>query len=196
MQDWLSHFFGRCWPTHSSRRKWLKMGQWAVWLYVSNLRIILNSKKVFLYQPFYIVSAVAFGVTVYISLDIGLGITTLIGGVSNPPDALRSIPLFILTSIWPPLWVFVFILRGVIKQNSIRTALLYFIIMSYIVLKILNERRPMWYYILAAALFVLSQLAWFLLSRVICKVPLSVLLSWDCSTFFCRARISEWMVLS
>jgi hypothetical protein len=53
--------------------------------------------------PFYIIAAVAFGVTVYISLDIGLGITTLIGGVSNPPDALRSIPLFILTSIWPPL---------------------------------------------------------------------------------------------
>jgi hypothetical protein len=41
--------------------------------------------------------------------------------------------------------------------------------MSYIVLKILNERRPMLYYVLAAALFVLSQLAWFLLSRVICK---------------------------
>jgi len=102
--------------------------------------------------PFYIVSAVAFGVTVYISLDIGLGITTLIGGVSNPPEALRSISLFILTSIWPAL-----------------TALLYFIIMSYIVLRILNETRPMWYYVLAAALFILSQLAWFLLSRVICK---------------------------
>jgi len=102
--------------------------------------------------PFYIVSAVTFGVTVYISLDIGLGITTLIGGVSNPPEALRSISLFILTSIWPAL-----------------TALLYFIIMSYIVLRILNETRPMWYYVLAAALFILSQLAWFLLSRVICK---------------------------
>jgi len=102
--------------------------------------------------PLYIISAVAFGVTVYISLDIGLGITTLIGGVSNPPESLRSISLFILTSIWPAL-----------------TALLYFLIMSYIVLKILNETRPLWYYILAATLFVLSQLAWFLLSRVICK---------------------------
>lgn len=42
--------------------------------------------------------------------------------------------------------------------------------MSYIVLHILNETRPMWYYLLSAALFVLAQLAWFLLSRVICRV--------------------------
>jgi len=102
--------------------------------------------------PLYIISLAAFGVTVYIALDIGLGITTTIGGVSSPPESLRSIPLFILTSIWPAL-----------------TALLYFIIMLYIVLQILNETRPMWYYVLAATLFVLSQLAWFLLSRVICK---------------------------
>ena len=62
--------------------------------------MILISKN-FVYQPFYIISAIAFGVTVYISLDIGLGITTLVGGVSNPPEALRSISLFILTCIWP-----------------------------------------------------------------------------------------------
>ena len=49
-------------------------------------------------------------------------------------------------------------------------AIAYLCIMSYIVIKILNETRPMWYYVLAASLFVLSQLAWFLLSRVICKV--------------------------
>jgi hypothetical protein len=102
--------------------------------------------------PFWIVAAIAFGVTVYISLDIGLGITTLIGGVSNPPEALKSISLFILTSIWPA-----------------ATAFLYLVIMSYIVIHILDETKPMWYYILATALFILSQLAWFLLSRVICK---------------------------
>jgi len=102
--------------------------------------------------PFYFGTIISFGVTVYISLDIGLGITTVIGGVSHPPEALRSIPLFILTSIWPA-----------------ATALAYLVIMSYIVLHVLNETRPMWYYILAACLFVLSQLAWFLLSRVICK---------------------------
>lgn len=41
--------------------------------------------------------------------------------------------------------------------------------MSYIVLAVLNEIRPMWFYILSAALFVLSQLDYFLLSKVICN---------------------------
>ena len=43
-------------------------------------------------------------------------------------------------------------------------------IMTYVVLVMLNEVRPMWYYVLAAVLFVLSQLDFFLLSKVICKV--------------------------
>jgi hypothetical protein len=42
--------------------------------------------------------------------------------------------------------------------------------MAYIVLAVLRETRPLWYFILAAALFILSQLAYFLLSKVICKV--------------------------
>ena len=53
-----------------------------------------------------------------------------------------------------------------------RAALAYLITMAYIVLKILNERRPMFYYSLSASLFILGQLAWFLLGRVICKVCL------------------------
>ena len=57
----------------------------------------------FVYQPLFLGSIVVFIVTVYISLDVGLGITTLIGGVSSPPEALKSIPLFVLTSIWPAL---------------------------------------------------------------------------------------------
>lgn len=44
--------------------------------------------------------------------------------------------------------------------------------MAYIVLAVLNEIRPMWFYILSAALFVLSQLAWFLLGKVICEVSM------------------------
>ncbi|KAG5352780.1 hypothetical protein C0989_000442 [Termitomyces sp. Mn162] len=40
--------------------------------------------------------------------------------------------------------------------------------MAYIVLRVLREYRPMAYYALAAFLFVLSQLAWFLLGRVLC----------------------------
>jgi hypothetical protein len=42
--------------------------------------------------------------------------------------------------------------------------------MTYIVLAILNDVRPMWYYVISALLFVLSQLDHFLLSKVICRV--------------------------
>jgi hypothetical protein len=102
--------------------------------------------------PFYIFTLITLGVGIYISLDIALGVTNVIGGVSSPPEALRSIALFVLTSIWPAL-----------------CAVLYLAIMTYIVMHVLNETKPMWYYILAGCLFVLSQLAWFLLGRVICK---------------------------
>jgi hypothetical protein len=46
--------------------------------------------------------------------------------------------------------------------------------MTYIVVIVLNEIRPMWYYILSFALFVLSQLDYFLLSKFICKVSFSL----------------------
>lgn len=42
--------------------------------------------------------------------------------------------------------------------------------MLYVVLVNLHEVRPMWYFVLAAVLFVLSQLDYFLLNKVICKV--------------------------
>ena len=51
-------------------------------------------------------------------------------------------------------------------------ALLYFLIMFYVVLGMLHEVRPIWYYVLAGVLFVLSQLDYFLLNKVICKVRL------------------------
>ncbi|KAF7317686.1 hypothetical protein MKEN_00856300 [Mycena kentingensis (nom. inval.)] len=101
--------------------------------------------------PFYFFAVAFFAATTYISLDVALSITSVFGP-SDPPQALHSVPLFVFTSIWP----------GV-------ATLLYFGIMTYIVLVVLNEVRPMWFYILSAALFVLSQLAYFLLSRVICK---------------------------
>ncbi|KAH8831990.1 chitin synthase III catalytic subunit [Flagelloscypha sp. PMI_526] len=101
--------------------------------------------------PFWGIAALIFAGTTYISVDTGLHITDVIGR-SDPPEALRSIPLFILTSIWPAVCV-----------------ILYFGIMAYIVLAVLNERRPMWFYILALILFVLSQLAWLLLGKVVCK---------------------------
>jgi len=92
-----------------------------------------------------------FGVTTYISLDVALSITSTFGP-SDPPSALNSIPLFVLTSVWPG-----------------AAAILFFAMMTWIVLVILREVRPMWFYILAATLFVLSQLDYFLLNKVICK---------------------------
>lgn len=102
--------------------------------------------------PLSIISLIFFGGTLYIALDVALGITEAVGGLSNPPERIKSIPLFVLTSIWPPVSV-----------------IIYLVIMSYIVLQVLNEMRPLWYYLLSAALFVLAQLAWFLLNKVICK---------------------------
>jgi len=101
--------------------------------------------------PLCVFTLAFFGVTTYISLDVALSITTTFGP-SDPPSALHSIPLFVLTSIWPG-----------------AAAILFFVMMSWIVLLVLREIRPMWFYILAATLFVLSQLDYFLLSKVICK---------------------------
>ncbi|EJD02533.1 uncharacterized protein FOMMEDRAFT_141532 [Fomitiporia mediterranea MF3/22] len=101
--------------------------------------------------PIGIFALLFFVATTYISLDVGLTITSTFGP-SNPPQAVHSTPVFVLTSIWPG-----------------AAALLYFILMSYIVLGVLRERRPMLYYIAAAVCFVLGQLAWFLLGKVICR---------------------------
>jgi hypothetical protein len=102
--------------------------------------------------PLTVFSVVLFAGTLYISLDVALGLTETIGGASNPVQSIRSIPLFVLTSIWPAV-----------------ASLLYLGLMTYIVLSVLEESRPMFFYLLSAALFVLSQLDYFLLSRTICK---------------------------
>ncbi|KAI0777842.1 chitin synthase III catalytic subunit [Trametes elegans] len=101
--------------------------------------------------PFNFFTLAFFVATTYISLDVGFTFTTVFGP-SNPPADLHSTPLFVLTSIWPG-----------------AAAIIYFLIMTYVVLAMLNEVRPMWYYVLAAVLFVLSQLDFFLLSKVICR---------------------------
>ncbi|GJE98339.1 chitin synthase III catalytic subunit [Phanerochaete sordida] len=89
--------------------------------------------------------------TTYIALDVAFSFTSVFGP-SNPPASLHSVPLFVLTTIWPG-----------------AAALLYLFLMLYIVLGMLNEVRPVWFYILAAVLFVLSQLDYFLLNKVICN---------------------------
>jgi hypothetical protein len=102
--------------------------------------------------PIGIMSLISLGIGIYISLDIALGVTNAIGGVADPAQSLRNIPLFVIMNIWPPLCAFA-----------------YLIIISIIVLRVLRERKPMWWYLLAATLFIMSQLAWFLLGRVICN---------------------------
>ncbi|GLB39475.1 putative chitin synthase III catalytic subunit [Lyophyllum shimeji] len=101
--------------------------------------------------PYSVFSLLIFGLGTYLSLDTALGVTTTIGAPSDPPEALRSISLFVVLSIWPLVCV-----------------VLYFALMAYIVLQVLHEQRPMVFYTLSALLFVLSQLAWFLLGRVLC----------------------------
>ncbi|KAI0824978.1 chitin synthase III catalytic subunit [Trametes gibbosa] len=101
--------------------------------------------------PFNFFTLAFFIATGYIALDVGFSFTSVFGP-SNPPADLHSIPLFVLTSIWPG-----------------AAAILYFCVMTYVVLGLLNEVRPLWYYVLAAVLFVLSQLDFFLLSKVICR---------------------------
>ncbi|KZP12262.1 hypothetical protein FIBSPDRAFT_898358 [Athelia psychrophila] len=92
-----------------------------------------------------------FAATTYIALDTGMHFTHVFRPAS-PLNELKSIPAFVLTSIWP----------------AAATAI-YFILIAYIVLGVLNEVRPMWFYVLSGVLFVLSQLDYFLLNKVICK---------------------------
>ena len=100
--------------------------------------------------PVGILSILIFAGTLYVSLDVGFNFTTALQ--SNPPQDLHSIPLFVLTSIWPA-----------------ACFVIYFILMTYIVLGVLREIRPMWFYVLSGILFVLSQLAYFLLGKVVCN---------------------------
>ena len=101
--------------------------------------------------PYYGLSIIVFGVTVYLSLDTALGVTSVIGDPANPADALRSYSLFVLLIIWP-----------------LFTIVVYFGLMTYIVLRVLNEKRPMVYYSLSLFLFVVAQIIWFLVGKVIC----------------------------
>ena len=53
--------------------------------------------------------------------------------------------------------------------------------MVHIVVGVLEEVRPLWYFVFSAVLFVLSQLDYFLLSKVICRVSMrTIMLSLFC----------------
>jgi len=59
-------------------------------------------------QPFYFFLLAFFGATMYIAIDVALGLTK--GLALNPREALASIPLFVLTSIWPGMYVYLSLL--------------------------------------------------------------------------------------
>ncbi|KAF9444660.1 hypothetical protein P691DRAFT_807003 [Macrolepiota fuliginosa MF-IS2] len=81
-----------------------------------------------------------FLVTMFIALDTAFGFTSTFGSVSNPPDSIRSIPLFVLTSIWPG-----------------AAAVLSLFVTAYVVTRILHERRPFWIYLGAIVVFIVAQ---------------------------------------
>lgn len=101
--------------------------------------------------PFSILTVLIFAGTLYIALDTAFGFTSVFQ--STPPQSLHNIGLFVLTCIWPA-----------------AATILYFILMGYIVLGMLREVRPIWYFTIAFVLFVLAQLDFFLLNKVICNV--------------------------
>ncbi len=56
-------------------------------------------------QPFYFLTVVFMAATTYVSLDVGLTISSTLEP-GNPKDSLHSVTLFVLTSIWPGVYVF------------------------------------------------------------------------------------------
>ncbi len=66
---------------------------------------------------------VLFLLTLYISLDTAFGFTSTFGSASNPPESLRSIPLFVLLNIWPGAYgthsLFTYVIRNTDRTFSI-----------------------------------------------------------------------------
>ena len=121
-------------------------------------------------QPYYILTIIFMAATTYISLDVALTITSVLEP-GSPEQSLHSTALFVLTSIWPGTCVSLTLPRvpRMVPDATLRSAaLFYFILMVWIVARILHEMRPLVYYVLAGILFIFAQLAYFLLSRTIC----------------------------
>lgn len=137
-----------------------------------------------------------FFVTMFIALTVAFGFTSAFGGLSSPPDILRNIPLFVLTSIWPGAYVSALdtssVTRNIFFQKR-SSAFISLIIVSYVVLCVLSERRPFWIYCGAIIAFVVAQV--FRLSPVgvsICKVCLNLSKILNCmNPILCRALIID-----
>ncbi|KZP09403.1 hypothetical protein FIBSPDRAFT_993417 [Athelia psychrophila] len=101
--------------------------------------------------PFTAIAVAFFAATTRIALVTRMPFTHVFGRTSSLGE-LKSIPVFMLTSIWP----------AACRHGNLLNAL------AYIVLGVLKEVRPMWFYVLGRMLFVLSQLDCFLPNKVIC----------------------------
>lgn len=100
----------------------------------------------------------------------GLTVTeSLLVGFSRGPPSTHSLGLFIFLNVWPVLCVLrlpsIFFLIRLFSA-----AIIFFILMTYVVLRVLRISRPMYWYTYVAFLFVLSQLVWILLGKVLCEV--------------------------
>jgi len=95
--------------------------------------------------PFYFFGGAFFIGTAYVSLDTALGWTSAFR------SQLKNIPLFVLTSVWP-----------------LAAAFIYFVVILWVVLGVLREKRPFLYYAASAVLFIISQVFYFLPSKAIC----------------------------
>ncbi|KAG8759106.1 hypothetical protein FRC14_006657 [Serendipita sp. 396] len=100
--------------------------------------------------PFYGFAVIIFLVTTYIATDTAFSFTSLFK--STPPRDLRNVALFILLNIWPA-----------------ATVVLYTVIMSWIIVRILGEKLPLLYYLGALFLLVGGQFIFVFLGTPICQ---------------------------
>ncbi|WVQ85849.1 hypothetical protein IAT38_008017 [Cryptococcus sp. DSM 104549] len=101
--------------------------------------------------PLSILTVLFFVPTLYISLDTSLHWTETFHMSASDVESLRATALFVLTLLWPAF-----------------AALLYLLIMLYIVIKVLNEIKPAFLYLGSFVLFAASQVVFFLASQPLC----------------------------
>jgi len=106
--------------------------------------------------PFHGFSLIFFVVTTYIALDTAMGFTSVFKSV--PPNQLKNVGLFILVWLWP-----------------LVAAIVYFGVMSYIVLRILQEWKACLLYVASFLVFVGSQVIYMVPSKSLCEASNRVL---------------------
>jgi len=99
--------------------------------------------------PLYGIAFLFFAATTYISLDTALLFTSAFK--STPPQALRNVALFVLTNVWPGVAI-----------------ILYFLLMTWVIIGVLREKKPMIYLILAFVTFAASQAVYLVANKPLC----------------------------